>query len=152
MPRKRDKLDEILTDFFKKEKPEPEVQGSAAISDRKDVHFEMQACLFSEPMQALEESRMRLYRRALKGSCPPLELLAGFVDRVVDEKLARKIAEHLECCTKCAVLVKEGTRSVRDHAAGKTPRVPDDISTETTSRLPALHRKSRTPRKKGKRL
>jgi hypothetical protein len=149
MPRKKDKIDEMLRDFFSREKPMQQIRAQLL---RLDAPAREQQCLFEASESIAESSRMKLYRRAFKEPCPPLEILAGFLDRVLDEKLARKVAEHLECCTKCSAMVKEGTSSVKDHASGKTPRVPDDISTETTTKLRALHRKSRTrtPRKKRK--
>lgn len=151
MPRKKDKIDKLFREYFGRGR----MQGVHRAHMRMEHSLAEPVAPYSPPeMLPFVEILNKLNLRAVcrTGACPPLETLAGLIDGTLDEKLAARTTDHIARCRKCLARVKEGSLAVKEHESGKTPSVPDDISSETSSKLTELHEKSLTPRKKGKRL
>jgi hypothetical protein len=154
MPRKKDKIDELLREYFQSESPKRSAGRyrelfPAALRRLRDENI---VCESPCRMSPRPDSDPLKKVKALT-HCPPADILGNYIEESpLEEKLLTWIKDHLDQCDACRAKVAEGMRVLKAHASGKIDRVPEDISSETSSKLSHLYKKGLTPRKKGKRL
>jgi len=144
MKKKKDKIDELLREFFKG-------PGKPDIEEEAVIDF----CQVSEmrpmragplPVHEVEREYSPEDRPARKKKpCPTLEILADFIEGVLDKKMELFVQDHLTLCPACAASCKTARDAIERHSQGKSDRTPEDISKETSSQLDELYLESLSP-------
>ena len=88
----------------------------------------------------------------VKELCPSISDLGAYIDSTLDDKAMAAIKSHTKRCRKCKEKVELGSELIREYKEGSLESTPDDISSDTSSKLDTYHKKSSYPKKDKKSL
>jgi len=84
--------------------------------------------------------------------CPSISDLGAYIDSTLDDKAMAEIKSHIKKCRKCKEKVELGSELIHEYKEGSLESTPDDISSDTSSKLDTYHKKSSSPKKDKKSL
>jgi len=148
MKRKKDRIEELLREFFKGEgKPIAEDE----VRDERSS-FMAEPSLFARiPRLKVSENFAPSMEEAAaigkKEKCPSLELLADFIEGLINKEKTEWLKKHIFSCRDCSEKYKTALDAIERHSQGKSDKTPEDISEETSSQLDELYRESQSPDK-----
>lgn len=139
MKDRKDKLDELLRDYYKHKRGTPE---------------EADLLMATEFAPALREAPVPFDRKAVqprkKEPCPSPELLAAYIDGTLDPKEKVEMHRHIERCPDCSDKVQSGLKSIQEYREGNLEKTDEKLSSDTSSKLDDYYRKGSTPPEKQK--
>ncbi len=146
MKRKKDRIEELLREYFTgRRKPPEDEEAQAGLFHLAEPGPSQAAYDAEMPEEGPPIIREVSAPRIRKKNCPCLEDLAAFIEGVIDKKMGMIIEDHLALCPDCSNKCKSGSDTLDRHSRGKSNRTPDDLSEETSSLLDELYHESRSP-------
>lgn len=139
---KKDRLDEILRRYFQS-RHRPGIDAGA------EEHFEV----IHAEMRVPEEIPLHRAKFSMHSitdhppPCPSSRVLGAYIDGTLSKEEKDSVRKHLRRCPNCRRITKTGSDVVSSSKEGKSEKVPDRMSSETSSSLSDLYRKSRSRKK-----
>ena len=137
MKDRKDKLDNLLRDYYKHKRQRP---------------VEADFLMVSEFGPAVREPAIRFAKKAVrprkKPSCPSPSVLAAYIDGTLDEQEKAEIGKHIERCPDCWDKVQSGLKSIQEYREGNLEKTDEKLSSDTSSKLDDYYRKGSTPPEK----
>ena len=126
MARQKDKLDNLLREYFKvkyktEERNEPFTIGRKMILCENSAYYKIDADdSLSEPSKIQKKIE----------PCPKTYLLVEYLEGTLKDDKKSKIDEHIKKCSGCKEKVMTGKDLMQRYKEGKLEEVPEDISTD----------------------
>jgi len=139
-PRK-DKMDNLFKEYYRAKRP-PEMLNECRNVESMPIgsSYELFSCKDAIMSPKMQEP------------CPSISHLGAYIDSTLDDKAMAAIKSHIKRCRKCKEKVELGSELIREYKEGSLESTPDDISSDTSSKLDTYHKKSSYPKKDKKSL
>ncbi len=142
MARRKDRTDEILRRYFRSLRgPGTEEAVEERIVSCHDELFLSEEAFPAGPGYSMNHIDRRT------SPCPSSRVLGAYIDGTLPPGEAADVREHLSGCDRCRRIMKTVSDVVLRTRKGTSESVPEKLSSETSSRLSDLHRKSRSRKK-----
>ena len=128
MSRKKDKLDNLLREYFKAKYKTEDIMSDESFVLGKRLMFREKAAYYKIDADDSLSEPSKIQKKI--EPCPKTYLLVEYLEGTLKDDKKSKIDEHIKKCSGCKEKVMTGKDLMQRYKEGKLEEVPEDISTD----------------------